>query len=170
MPVVRSDIHTSLQHDDRKWYPGNPAHEAYDGKDCKERKDDTSSPEMFVQVVYRRSDCEGNVQYTCNPDELLRKCSCSQEICPGKDQRDTEDESEQDESIGVEREVVASVVDATTTEAFVLAVFLDRDSRDGYEAEENENELLKSVTEFSKKATAIPGFLPTGHCILASRS
>lgn len=68
-----------------------------------------------------------------------------EEVTPGEGEGDTEDKDEQHESIGVEGEIVDRVVNSPAIEAFILAIGVNRNSRDGNIAEKDRNELFPSA-------------------------
>ena len=141
MPKSLGHIHGLLQHDHTEWYPGYPTDEANDAENTEERKNDGSAVVMLDEVVHRRANPKNDVQYPCDPDELLGEEAGEGEVGPGDDEGDAEDEDEEDEGVGVQREVVTAVVDAATAEGFVGRVAFERKARDGDEASESEEEL-----------------------------
>lgn len=124
------DIHCLLQHDDSKWDARNPADEADDGKDGEKGKDNASTPKAAVQIVDCCSNCKYAIQYPGNPHELFGEGSSGEEISPGKGECDTDDESEEDDCVGVEGEVVGGIVDAAAVEAMISRVAVERQSAD----------------------------------------
>ncbi len=156
MSVVLSDVHTCLQHQNGEWYARDPADKAEDCEDGEDCKDDTSAPQVFVEIVDSGSHRKSDVKYASQPDELLRECASSHEVSPGEDQRNTEHEYEEDESIGVEREIVAGVVNTTAAEALVLRITLDCNTRD------------RGVTEKYKYQLEHSQYVC--HCVLLGRS
>lgn len=104
--MVSGNVHRGLEHQRAERDPRDPAYEADDGEDAKHEEDDTPAILPPRDVVDTRCECEDDVQDARHPDEELRKVAGAKEVRPGEGQRDAEDEDEQDESVGVEREVV----------------------------------------------------------------
>lgn len=125
MAVVTRNIHCCLERDHCKGNAWNPADEADNGEDCKDCEHDSSAPEMLVKVVDRGSNCQCDVQNPSDPDELLGEVLCGQKVCPGEDEADGEDECEQDDCVGVEREIVLGIIDASAAETVVFRVLVE---------------------------------------------
>lgn len=79
---------------------------------------------MAVKVVNACPDAEDDMQDTGDPDELLCKSSCGGEVRPREGKGAYEDECEKDDGIGVEGEVVGSMVDAAAAVVLVRGITL----------------------------------------------
>lgn len=117
-------VHGLLQHDNAKWNPGDPADETDNTEDTEEGEDNGSRVIMAVKVVNACPDAEDDMQDTGDPDELLCEGSCGGEVSPGKSKGAYEDECEKNDGIGVEGEVVGSIVDAAAAKVLVGRIAL----------------------------------------------
>lgn len=81
---------------------------------------------MPREIIDRSPDTENDMQNSRDPDELLGKGSRECKVCPGEDERDDQDENKEDDSVRVEREIVACMVDSSTTIPFIRAITLER--------------------------------------------
>ena len=81
------------------------------------------------------------MQYPRYPYELLGESASEGEVCPGDDEGDDKDEDEEDDSVSVEGEVIAGIIDPPSAEGFVGAVAFEGETRDSDESEECQNEL-----------------------------
>ena len=98
---------------------------------------------MAVEVVDGGADGEDAVQDAADPDELLGEGSRCEEEAPAAGEGDAQDEGEEHDGVGVEREGVAGVVYSASTQTLVGSVALKRDTGNGDEAAEDEDQLLE---------------------------
>ena len=134
-------IHGLLQHDDAEWYSRDPADETNDGEDAEKGEHNRCGIVMFRKIVDCGSNAKDNMQDTCYPDELFGECTSQREVGPGENQSDKENKDEEDDSVGVEGELISGMVDSTTTEAFIRAVPFERETGYSDEAEKGQYEL-----------------------------
>jgi hypothetical protein len=130
------DVHRRLEHHHCERDAWNPADEAYHCEDRKECEDDTGPPEMPVQVVYRGSYRQYAIQNPSEPYKLLGEGPCGQEVGPGENKADAEDEGEQDDGVGVQREIILTPIYAAAVERVVLRVSGEAEAGDGDESAE----------------------------------
>jgi hypothetical protein len=94
MAMMTRDIHCSLQHDNREGYAWNPADEAENSEGRENGEDYSGTPQMFVEIVNRRSNSQANVQNPSDPDKLLGEVLRKEEVCPGEDESDGKNKGE----------------------------------------------------------------------------
>jgi hypothetical protein len=82
MARMTCDIHCRLKHDNCEWDAWDPADETEDSEGRENGEHNPCTPQMFVEVVDRRSDRETDVQNPCDPDELFGEVLRGQEVCP----------------------------------------------------------------------------------------
>ena len=169
VPKRLSHVHGLLQHHDRERYPRDPAHEADDGEHAEEGEHHRSAIIMLCEVVDRGPDAEHDVQDARDPDKLLCERARGGEVEPGDDEGDEEDEDEEDDGVSVEREVVRRMVDAPARGGLVGAVALEREARDGGEAEEGQDEEDAGPEVVVLGSVELEGLLEGGFSIPAQR-
>lgn len=99
---------------------------------------------MPYKVVNSRSNTKHDMKDTGDPDELLGEGPRKSEIAPGHSESDNQDENKENDGVCIEREVISCIIDTSTTKAFVCAITLKGETRDGDETEESEDQLGRS--------------------------
>lgn len=82
MTIATRHVNGGLEHNHTEWNPRNPADETNHGKYTKQKEHNTSAPLLSVKVVDGCADGEDAVEYTGNPDELLRKVTRAEKVRP----------------------------------------------------------------------------------------
>lgn len=141
MARMTCNIHRRLEHHNCERDARDPADEAEYSKDRKDSEDDPCAPQVFIEVIDSRSNCQADVQYPRDPDELLCEVLRSEEVCPGEGECDCQNECEQDDRVCVEREVVLSIVNSSSAEAVVFRILVEGIARDTDEAKKDEDQL-----------------------------
>lgn len=118
-------VHGLLEHDDRHGNSWDPTDEGEDGKDGKDGKQDSSAPELKVQVVGCGADSKDTVEDARYPDKLFGECARCEKVCPRDNKADSQDKDEEDEGVCVEGEVVGGTIDAAAIERMVSGIALD---------------------------------------------
>ena len=79
----------------------------------------TETKSSCIQVVHGRAHGKYDIQDSGYPHKLLGEGACCEKVCPREDQGHTEHKGKKDDGIGVERKIVARVVNAPATETLV---------------------------------------------------
>lgn len=125
---------------------------------------------MPRKVVYGRSDTKYNMENTGDPNELLGEGPRKGEVSPRDSECDNQDENEENDGVCIQRKVIPCIVNPSTTEAFICAVALEREARDGDETKESEDQLgdMSVTLRFSEgMGQEVREFQPKDRCISA---
>lgn len=134
------NIHCLLEHANRERDSGDPADEADNGEYCEDGEDNSGSPQMSDEVIYRCADGEDAVENSSQPNEELGEGSCSQKVCPREYKAHDKDEYKENDCVGVEGEIILVAIDSSTDQGMIFRVSVERDTADSNEAQEGRNE------------------------------
>ena len=118
MSEFLGDIDTGREHQSAERDARDPGDEADEGEDGEDQKDDSSAVVFAHKHVDGSDEAEDDVQDTGGPDEGLWEQSRQPDVGVTQEESACETEDEEDESVCVETEVVAAIVDSTSVEAF----------------------------------------------------
>lgn len=145
MAVAARNVHCRLQHEGREGNTRDPADEADDRENAEEQEHDSTSILLARDVVDTSRERKDNVEDARDPDEGLGEVTRAQKVQPREDESNAEDEDEENESVGIQGEIVGGIVDPATTETFVRGILVHRHSRDGDIAQEDCDELREDL-------------------------
>lgn len=144
--VLLAHIHARLEHQRREGDARYPRPEGEDEEDGEDGEHYSRTPVLPPVVEHGRADGPADIEDARDPDELLREESREPDIRKGEDDGDDEDKHEEHNGVGVEREGVAPIVDATAVDISSSRVRSEGDARDGYKTEEDEEELEENIS------------------------
>lgn len=82
MPKAARDVHGLLQHDHREGDSRDPRDEAKDAENAENDKHDSCWISVLDEIIDGCPESEEDIQYAGDPDELLCKSTCCEEIGP----------------------------------------------------------------------------------------
>lgn len=106
-----------MQHDYAEGDSRNPGDKADDCEDREEKENNSARPVSSGQHVDGGRKSSDDMDDTSDPDELLGKCAGQPDVCITEYHGHGETESEENDSVGVEAEIVVAVIDTAAIES-----------------------------------------------------
>ena len=114
MPELLAHINCSLQHENAEGDAWNPGDEADNVEDTEEQENDAAAPVFAREHIKSRYEPKNNIQDAGKIDELFCERPRRPDIRVGKYDRHAEHESEENDRVRVQGELVCIAVNATT--------------------------------------------------------
>lgn len=105
--VVVGDIDRSLQHEGAERYAADPGDECDNHDDDEDQKDDATGVVLSIQHIDGCSQAPKDIQYSGEPNDLLRKHANQQNIDEAEHHGETEADEKEDNRVVVEGERLA---------------------------------------------------------------